>query len=43
MTLLILAIAIPAGIGVAGWWALLFWGARRDGEFQRQHDAALKP
>lgn len=42
MTIFILAAAIPAAIGAVAWWALLFWGARKDGQFQREHDVALK-
>jgi hypothetical protein len=41
--LLILIVAIPMVLGVAAWWALLMWGARKDGEFQKLHEPPPGP
>ena len=38
-----LLVVIPMALGVAVWWWLLMWGARKDGEYQRQHDLAGAP
>ncbi len=34
-----LLVVVPMALGVAVWWWLLMWGARKDGEYQRQHEA----
>ena len=38
-----LLVVVPMALGVAVWWWLLMWGARKDGEYQRQHDLAGAP
>lgn len=37
--LIVIGVLVPLVLGVGGWWALLMWGARKDGQFQKEHDA----
>lgn len=36
--LIAIGVLVPLVLGVGGWWALLMWGARKDGQFQQEHD-----
>ncbi len=38
-----LLVVVPMALGVAVWWWLLMWGARKDGEYQKEHDLGGAP
>lgn len=38
-----LLVVIPMALGVAVWWWLLMWGARKDGQYQKEHGLGGAP